>query len=140
MVFMCFKPDQGMNIFCIDSEHESKYSKNYNTRNMSLVQFSIANTDDYVLPTFHTLHNLTHLRLQNVSDGWNVDLLNAFLEYSPNLEVLVLEVCSNSITGFQPHCSPFVNFYTHFANREVDGYAQVVDFGVHLREFLVVCY
>ncbi|KAI8552775.1 hypothetical protein RHMOL_Rhmol06G0293900 [Rhododendron molle] len=67
LVFTCVKPDQGMNIFCID------------------------NNDDYVLPTINPLHNLTYLELQNVSDGWNKDLLNVFLEYSPNLEVLVLE-------------------------------------------------
>ncbi|KAG5546423.1 hypothetical protein RHGRI_018562 [Rhododendron griersonianum] len=59
--------------------------------NVKFLRFSSANSDDYVLPIINPLHNLTYLELQNVSDGWNKDLLNVFLEYSPNLEVLVLE-------------------------------------------------
>lgn len=42
-----------------------------------------------VLPTFH---NLTHLRLGlDCISCWNRDLLEDFLQFSPNLEVLVLE-------------------------------------------------
>ncbi|XP_058220014.1 FBD-associated F-box protein At4g10400-like [Rhododendron vialii] len=59
--------------------------------NVKFLRFSSTNSDDYVLPTINSLHNLTYLGLQNVPDGWNKDLLNVFLEYSPNLEVLVLE-------------------------------------------------
>ncbi|KAG5546421.1 hypothetical protein RHGRI_018560 [Rhododendron griersonianum] len=59
--------------------------------NVKFLWFSTSNSDDYVLPTMNPLHNLTYLGLQDVVDGWNVNLLNVFLEYSPNLEVLVLE-------------------------------------------------
>ncbi|KAF7141116.1 hypothetical protein RHSIM_Rhsim06G0213600 [Rhododendron simsii] len=59
--------------------------------NVKFLRFSSTNSDDYVLPTINPLHNLTYLELQYVADGWNKDLLNVFLEYSPNLEVLVLE-------------------------------------------------
>ncbi|KAH7849428.1 hypothetical protein Vadar_017755 [Vaccinium darrowii] len=52
-----------------------------------------ANVGDCVLPTFPTLHNLTHLRLLSGIGGsaFSLNLLNEFLECSPNLEVLVLE-------------------------------------------------
>ncbi|XP_058220013.1 FBD-associated F-box protein At4g10400-like isoform X2 [Rhododendron vialii] len=38
------------------------------------------------------LHGIANVKfLRDAIDGWNVDLLNVFLEYSPNLKVLVLE-------------------------------------------------
>lgn len=56
---------------------------------LSLVQF-FSELSDYRLPTFP---NLTHLRLGGRNGGWNLKLLNEFLECSPNLQVLTLEVC-----------------------------------------------
>ncbi|KAE9456666.1 hypothetical protein C3L33_11431, partial [Rhododendron williamsianum] len=48
----------------------------------------------YRLPTFP---NLTHLRLGGRNGGWNLKLLNEFLECSPNLQVLTLE--ENRVPG-----------------------------------------
>ncbi|XP_058192299.1 putative F-box/FBD/LRR-repeat protein At3g49030 [Rhododendron vialii] len=55
-----------------------------------------ANFGDYVLPTFHTLRNLTHLRLLSGIDaeGFDLNLPSYFLECSPNVKVLVLQGCS----------------------------------------------
>ncbi|KAI8549476.1 hypothetical protein RHMOL_Rhmol06G0027500 [Rhododendron molle] len=52
-----------------------------------------ADITDYVPTTFHTLQNLTHLRLPCGFNcrGFNLNFLNGFLGCSPNLEVLVLE-------------------------------------------------
>ncbi|KAH7848394.1 hypothetical protein Vadar_002240 [Vaccinium darrowii] len=54
-----------------------------------------ADVKEYVQPTFPTLKNLTHLRLTSGLDcnGFNLNFLNDFLKFSPNLQVLVLEVC-----------------------------------------------
>ncbi|KAI8552776.1 hypothetical protein RHMOL_Rhmol06G0294000 [Rhododendron molle] len=49
---------------------------------------------DYRLPTFP---NLTHLRLGGRNGGWNLNLLNEFLNCSPNLQVLTLE--ENRVPG-----------------------------------------
>lgn len=70
------------------------YSMCYNICNLSLVQFH-ADITDYVPTTFHTLQNLTHLRLLCGfnCNGFNLNFLNDFLGCFPNLEVLVLEVC-----------------------------------------------
>ncbi|KAG5523595.1 hypothetical protein RHGRI_035408 [Rhododendron griersonianum] len=59
-----------------------------------------ANFRDYVLPTFHTLRNLTHLRLSSGIDaeGFDLNLLSYFLECSPNIEVLVLQGNRCSLT------------------------------------------
>lgn len=81
-----------------------QYSICYNICNLSLVQF-YANFGDYVPPTFHTLRNLTHLRLLSGIDaeGFDLNLLSYFLECSPNIKVLVLQVCWKSITGLHLH-------------------------------------
>lgn len=82
----------------------------YKICHLSLVQL-YADVEDCVLPTSPTLHNLTHLRLTEGinNNGFNLNVLNDFLEYSPNLEVLVHEVCWKSITGLHWHWFAFGN-------------------------------
>lgn len=59
-----------------------------------------ANFGDYVPPTFHTLRNLTHLRLLSGIDaeGFDLNLPSYFLECSPNIKVLVLQGNRCSLT------------------------------------------
>lgn len=101
--------------------------------NVKCLQFH-AKVGDYVLPTFPTLRNLTHLRLLsgvNIGNsGFNLNLLNDFLECSPNLEVLVLEGnrCSSTKSWGPPlrvpHCLLFrlkeVEFQASFGRKALE--------------------